>query len=349
MEGDRPNAAAHEVRLKAIPANTWVAMNPPKRYQMNRDWGTSVIDTDHDLFLQWSGGHSAYGGTDVAQYHFATNRWELPFPTELPLGLTYSNSSYPGGYNFNLRPWMTGHTYKGYAYSPELKRLVLVVRCHQWEYAHDPYFYLYDPFSGDWTSRHPKPAAMCFPKHMYTVQVCHTAHGLFAWARSAALLFDHETKTWRPLKTKGTLPGVVVDSSGLVYDSKRDRILFVRKGYGKRHRFDGQIHALGLNNLTVSALTPEGGKAMPAIFLREGIYHSDADLFLWGAGQGQMAAYDPAGNRWLTILIAGTAPFGHSTGHVYDPKRKLCWVVEQRAGVWCMRLDPNTAEMTPLP
>ena len=46
MQGERPNAAASEAKLKTVPVNTWVKMNPPRRYQKNRDWGTSVIDAD---------------------------------------------------------------------------------------------------------------------------------------------------------------------------------------------------------------------------------------------------------------------------------------------------------------
>jgi galactose oxidase-like protein len=342
-EGKRPDAAANEARLKAIPVNTWVAMKPPRRYQLNRDWGTSIIDTDHDLFLQWSGGHSAYGGTDVAQYHFATNRWELPFPAELPLGQCYSNSSYPSGFNFNRRPWMTGHTYKGYGYSPELKRLVLLARTQGWKYAHDPYLYIYDPVAGDWTARHRKPAALSFVKQMYSIQVCHTKHGLFAWSRSSALLLDHKAMTWRQLKTQGKLPGVVVDSSGLAYDSKRDRVLFVRKSYGRKHKFGGQIHALDLKTLAVTALSPKNPENAPGVYLREGVYHAGADLFIWGGSKGLLVTYDPAGNRWVKLKVSGAASFGHSTGHVYDAKRQLLWVVDSRANVWCLRLDPKKA------
>jgi Galactose oxidase, central domain len=343
MGGERPNAAANEARLKAIPVNTWVAMKPPKRYEKNRDWGTSVIDPDHDLLLQWSGGHSSYGATDVAQYHFATNRWEIAFPVELPLGQNYSNSSYPGGFNFNLRPWMTGHTYKGYAYSKALKRLALLVRSHQWEYAHDPYYYIYDPVIGDWTERRRKPGAMSFVQNMYSVQTCDTKAGLFAWAKSKALLLDVKTMKWRGLKTKGKLPGVSVDSSGLVYDAKRDRVLFARKSYGRKNKFSGQIHALDLKTLEVKALSPKSPELPVGVYLREGVYHAAADVFIWGGGKAGLVAYDPKDNRWVKLKITGKAPFGHSTGHVYDAKRQLLWVVDSRANIWCLRLEAKTA------
>ncbi len=343
MGGERPDAAKNEARLKAIPVNTWVNMKPPRRYEKNRDWGTSVIDSDHDLFLQWSGGHCAHGGTDVAQYHFATNRWEITFPVELPLGLNYTNSSYPGGFNFNLRPWMTGHTYKGYAYSRKLKRLVLLARNHQWEYAHDPYQYLYDPVAGDWTKRLLKPKVMCFVQNMYSIQTCDTRQGLFAWVGRKALLLDSKTMKWRELKTKGKLPGVSVDSSGLVYDAKRDRVLFVRKKYGRKHKYNGQVHALDLKTLEAGALSPKNPEIPVGVWLREGVHHAAADVFVWGGPKGLLVAYDPEGNRWVKLKVSGAASFGNSTGHVYDSRRQLLWVVDSRANIWCLRLDAKKA------
>ena len=39
-------------------------------------------------------------------------------------GQLYSNTSYPNGYNFNLRPWVTGHTYQNYGYDPLTRQMV---------------------------------------------------------------------------------------------------------------------------------------------------------------------------------------------------------------------------------
>jgi hypothetical protein len=89
LKGPKPNAAKFDVWLKALPANEWVPADPPHRPRLNRDWGTARIDPDRDMILRWSGGHSAHGGTDVLHFHFSTNRWELPFPVEFPLGQLY--------------------------------------------------------------------------------------------------------------------------------------------------------------------------------------------------------------------------------------------------------------------
>src|ERR1043165_1287695 len=75
IQGEKPDAAAFAATLRDLPPNTWVATKPPFLHQMQRDWGTAVIDPDHDVLLRWSGGHCAHGGSDVVMYHFSTNRW----------------------------------------------------------------------------------------------------------------------------------------------------------------------------------------------------------------------------------------------------------------------------------
>ena len=80
MQEPHPDRDAFSKWLDELPVNTWKMTKPPHLPQMNRDWGTAVLDPDHDVILRWSGGHSAHGGTDVLHFHLATNRWELPFP-----------------------------------------------------------------------------------------------------------------------------------------------------------------------------------------------------------------------------------------------------------------------------
>ena len=48
MAGARPDAAANEAKLKAIPANTWVRLKTPVALG-GRDWGTWVFDADRDM------------------------------------------------------------------------------------------------------------------------------------------------------------------------------------------------------------------------------------------------------------------------------------------------------------
>lgn len=358
MQGERPDAAAHAQRLASLPANTWVSMKPPHRpqhEQMARDWGTSVRSPDHDLFLQWGGGHSAHCGTDVLHYHFATNRWEQPYPVEVCLGQVYSTSHYPGGYNFNRNPWIIMHAYKSYAYDTSLKRLVLTGRTNNWKYRHDPYFYLYDPLKGDWTQRHPLHPEMY--KHVHYVlntRVHASPKGVLMWGKdNSAFQLDTKNLKWHKLDYDGRLPTSGTDGGGLVYDPPRDRMLMVTKPWKQGGSvFQGKIHALDLGTMKAATLSPAGRSKVPKLFLREAAYNSEFDVFLWAwqdhKEKGRMVVYEPAGNRWLTVAVGGDAPFWFSTGHIYDERRKLHWVTDNNGNVYALRLDLPTADPRPL-
>ena len=228
LEGDKPDPAAFGEVLKKLPANTWAATKPPHRPPLNRDWGTAVLDPDRDRILRFSGGHSAHGGSDVIQYHLGSNRWELPFAVEFPLGQLYTNTEYPEGFNFNRRPWVTGHTYQNYGYDSFSKRMLFTGETN--------HCYFFNPDIGDWEGRIAKPKGMNYGSCFYTLTLCATPHGLVCWTQNGQLfLFDARKKEWLETKLSGDkLPGSVVDNSTVVYDSKRDRLLFVRRGTATR-------------------------------------------------------------------------------------------------------------------
>lgn len=156
-----------------------------------------------------------------------------------------------------------------------------------------------------------------------------------------------------------------MDSSGLVYDPKRDRMLLATlNGYGKP--FDGQLHALDMKSLQVAPLNPEGmdpGRKW-SLFLREVAWHPESDLFLWinrlnlngKVSPDLFPAYDAAKNRWVTVklpLPSGAKPFDNSavcTSTAWDAKRGLLWVGDASwdGGVWVLRFDPAKAEIAPL-
>ena len=275
FKGDKPDAAAWSAKLKELPANTWTKTNPPALPQLNRDWGTAVLDPDRDLILRWSGGHCAHGGSDVLHYHLDTNRWELPYPVEFPLGQLYSNTSYPDGWNFNHRPWVTGHTYQNYGYDPVAKLMLFTGR--------ERHTYYYDPDRADWISRAAKPKDMSYNSCFYTLTVCPTPKGLVTWtAEGKVFRYNAEKKEWLELKLNGIkLPGAVVDNSTVVHDAKRDRLLFARKQYGDKTKYDGELFALDLQTNTVSTLSPKGMAAAPAIpYLCQLRYDLTNDLLL---------------------------------------------------------------------
>jgi hypothetical protein len=340
-----PPAGTTDAFLKALPANEWVSMKPPKLPALNRDWGTAVYDPWRKLILRWSGGHSAHGGTDVLHYHTNTNRWELTMPVEFPLGQLYSNTEYPEGVNFNGRPWVTGHTYQSYGLDVRTRQMFFVGRrndCHIW-----------DPDAGDWIGRFPKPKEMSYGDAYYTLTLASTPAGLTCWTKDGLLFVVHD-HGWAPRELRGKLPGSVVDNSTLAYDAKRDRLLFWRKGYGDKNPYDGEIHAVDKDG-AVSALGPAGKeKAVDVSYLCQIRYDAEHDLFLvGGTTAGRTPAYDPAGNRWVTLKLGGTDPSGPkgrnvSLGLMYDAARKLFWAVDTNSHVYVLRLDPSTADLRPM-
>ena len=344
VKGPKPDAAAAAKTLEALPANTWAVMNPPLKPKMNRDWGSACIDTNRDVMLRWSGGHSAHGGSDVIIYHFATNRWELPFPVEFPLGQTYSNTSYPGGFNFNRRPWVTGHTYKNFGYDPVGRKMLFL--------GHSAWNYIFDPVKADWVGRLRKPKILSYRSCFYTLTVCTAGKSLYAWGgiygHAISLnKWDAAKQTWNQLKVTGAkLPGPQVDHSGMSYDSKRDRLILFPKKFG------GALYALNCKTNELSKLTPTSGNDVVKkfSFWRELVYVPDADAIV-NIGQTTMLggervtlAYDCAKNTWLGLKIGGPNPAGKggrnvSQGAVYDPKRKLVWATSSRSQMWVLRLD----------
>ena len=359
LQGPRPAAAAFEAKLAALPVNEWIATNPPFRPKLNRDWGTAVLDPDRDMLLRWSGGHSAHGGTDVPHFHFATNRWELPFPVEFPLGQLYSNTSYPDGFNYNLRPWMTGHTYQNYSYDPPSRLMVKAGRPR--------HFYLYDPGIGDWIARGEKPAAMSYGECFYTLTLTATPLGAVCWGQNGKFhRFDHAAAKWNELTLTGDpMPGAEVDNSTIAYDAKRDRVLLFRKPYGKAP-YDGKVWSLDLKTRAVTALSPPGMTAAHRFaFIDRCVFDPASDIVLMASyltgsgGQTPTPAFDCAANRWVTLDLKYTAtkrsdrtdrdfPHDRSCGIAYDPKRKLIWGTDTNSQIYVLRLDASAANIKPL-
>jgi hypothetical protein len=290
----------------------------------------------------------------VLHYHLATNRWELTNPVELPLGQTYSNTEYPDGFNFNMRPWITGHTYQNYAYDSSSKKMIFAGR--------QKHLYYYDPERGDWTGkRDDKPKGMSYGSCFYTLTLTSTPHGLVCWTAEGKL-FQLVSGKWAELQLQNgeRLPTACVDSSTLTYDAKRDRLLFFRKDYGEK-RFDGQVYELDWQSKKVRKLAPDGMDAAGAIpYLCQIRSDPVNDLLLVGAtlppdtnGIRRTPAFDCAKNRWISLNIAGDDPSGKngrnvSLGLMHDPKRNLWWAVDAASQVFVLKLDPKSVDIQPL-
>ena len=359
LSGPHPDAAPIETRLKDLPVNTWVACNPPLLPRLDRCWGASIFDADRDEILVWAGGHSSHGGTDVLHYKLSTNRWVLNYPVEFPLGQLYSNTSYPSGFNFNLRPWITGHTYQNYGYDPLLKKMLFT--------GQPDYYYAYDPDAADWTSRAPKPAGMNYNSCFYSLTLAATPQGLVCWTEQGLLFrFNAATQAWLELKLNGKLPGSAVDYSTAIYDSDRDRLCFFRTDYGKT--YDGEVYAVDLKSASVRALSPAGMKAGASFnfAIDHACYVPGANLVLMATVLSsdehkieRTPAYDCAGNRWVSVKIGFDAAPGKKDifprgprrccSVLYDPLRKLIWGVDAfHALVYVMKFNAAEAGMIEL-
>jgi len=355
LAGSRPDAAANEAKLKALPVNTWVNMKPPVRPAGNRDWGTVALDTDRDQILHWNGGHSAYCGTDVVHYHLSVNRWELPYAAELPLGMIGASGAALSGYSFGKRHWITNHTWDHYLYDPAMKRMVVAGSMSNWQFKFDPYFYLYDPGLGEWSERHRKPFTGTLPGGVLVVL---TRHGVLSYiGKGNFFLLDRKPMKWASFKVSELKMGSASDWTGFTYDSKRDIVMLV--GRNGHNMYKGSaIHAVDMKTRKYKKIVPENPEILGNGFytLREWRYVPDLDIFVFADGlrvekevKGKkklvagtvMPAYDPAQNRWLTLNVKNKPPYGFSLGMRYDRKRKLLWAVHSHSSVHVLRLAPG--------
>ncbi len=123
---------------------------------------------------------------------------------EFCLGQCNSNTSYPTGFDFSRRSWVSGHTYKCFEYDPLAKLMVFI--------GHDPWSYLFDPAVADWIGRTRKPGGMSYDGSFYTLACCPVPAGIYCWtARGELFAFGARTRAWQPVKRTGDhLPGSAV-------------------------------------------------------------------------------------------------------------------------------------------
>jgi len=346
LDGPPPEPDAFAKFLQEMPENTWVETKAPRLPAMNRDWGSAILDPHRDLMLRWSGGHSAHGGTDVLHYHCATNRWELSDPIEFPLGQTYSNTEYPEGWNFNHRPWVTGHTYQSYGFDPESRLMIFTGRRN--------YAYAYDADRADWVTRWSKPAGMNYGSAYYTLTLCNTPTKLYCWTAEGKIFqWDGRANEWHDVPLHGEkLPGSIVDNSTMTFDRTNQRFLCFRKPYGDQPRYDGTVYEIRMPAGEVHRLEPAGRDAAADIpYLCQIRCHHEQHVALVGGtlppdeqGARWTPIFDLAKDRWMKIKLTGDDPNGPkgrnvSLGLMYDAHRKLFWAVDTNCHVYVLRLN----------
>jgi len=335
--------------LDALPDNRWVRLPDPPRNPCRgcrqRDWGTCVWDSDRDQVLHWGGGHCVRSASVMAHWSPVSGRIVEGYDADEP----YSANG-GGGFDSSLlnRPWVAPHNYNHYAYDPKCKLLV------------SGRGYLYDPERMDWLRIEPYPLPFAFRWGNTVVET--SAHGAVAWARkkrgddAGLWLFDRKTG-WLDLEPRGKLFPPYCDANGMVYDSKRDRMLLAGVGGGYQKTSNGTFLAFDFKTKELSVVAPANAELARTRNARELAYIEHADWVLIGellppartkARKHYTRVYDCARNK-MFLLDAGNVPDGHSTGWMYDAKRKLAYIFTFRGEAWAMKVNPATARLLETP
>ncbi len=149
------------------------------------------------------------------------------------------------------------------------------------------------------------------------------------------------------------LPACWCDSHGMVYDSKRDRMVFSSIGGSYEKGSNGTYLAYDFKTATLSPISPANAELNKTHTGREMAYLDHADCILtgelWPRSEEKNVkrytrVYDCAKNACY-LLDAGPVADRHSCGWMYDAKRKLAYVLSYRGEVWAMRFEPKTAKL----
>jgi hypothetical protein len=338
--------------LLSLPANQWVRLpdspRNPCRGCRQRDWGTAVWDSDRDQILLWGGGHCVRSASTVVHYSPASGRIVEGFDADEPYGRNGG-----GGFDSSVlnRPWVSTHNYNHYAYDPLCKLLVSARG------------YLYDPQRMDWLRMEPVSSPFAFDWGHTVVETSHL--GAVAWAMRkdsdefGLWLFDRK-RGWVDLEPKGRLFGPYCDAHGMVFDSRRYRMIMGGVGGGYERTSDGTFLAFNFASRTLETLSPANAAWAKTRNAREMAYVEHADWVLIGdlyrqgdekTGKLYTRVYDCAKNRMLLLdagdLGANRDPreLSYSSGWMYDAQRKLAYVFTIRGEAWALRIEPQAAKL----
>jgi Galactose oxidase, central domain len=322
--GDTAKTAAWIAGLKP---NTWTRVPTAARPCPKRDWGTAMFDPGRDQVYHWTGGHMADPASIVSTYHPGTNRWSIPYVGEyLDKGIT-----------FNGRPDCMNHTYLNYAYDLKSKKLVFTSAGGT---------SVYDPDRREFEAHIVQP----FISSHYFTKTVGTRQGVICWDRGYWGILDVKARKWKKLPLKGKLPPLVHgDCNNFTYDSKRDCVwLGATKDFSKG---SGQMWHYDMKSGEIKAADPAGMEKLAWMNrIRETVYLPRLDLILFNVfpkSGGQMA-YDPAGNRWVTLGIPKSTKGlgGVGIGLMYDARRDLVWATDGGKRMHVLKINSKSLKIT---
>ncbi len=333
------DAKAHAGFLARLPANEWVEARPPKSAK-GRTWGTAIFDTDRGVAMKWGGGHSGYQGTDMAFYDVAANRFTIdrtPAFTPEPFG-TWARR--PAGRTFFNQPW-TRHMRHTCAYDRVRKIGVFTDAGGSEWYDRDAgevvkHTWLYDPAARKWLEPIPQPfpgggsvspIAVPTPKGVLVYQ--HAKGRIWEpsgeWYRFVGEAGRPDTWGWEAIETVGPDRPRQHEHMTIVYDSKRDRLIFLSE-----ETKDGPP-VLWFFSLSERRWVKNPRPAPGGVTTREAVYVPDADAILaYGPDRRRRDSdsvwtrvYLCMENRWVPLTIKTPQYLVHEVGLVYDPGHQL--------------------------
>jgi len=332
-------------RLRALPANTWKSMKPPKPAP-ERSWGSYIYDPRTHKGFAWGGGHSAYPGAEISTYDLTTNRWRgMAQPTNYNPVWLHGMVGGPPGLSFGGWALLPSHARKSYAVDPRSDTVVT--------------------FAGDVFSIEHRsvvlhvgryPVRFGFSNQM---AFCTAPHGLYSFSSTAGrkatgMLYRVNVPAgkWELIDKSG--PAGHHENDFLCYDSKRDRLIYLKHKGGKIWSFRFQDKTWAAEQIA--------GKVPPRL-CGDAAYVSDLDAVLCvfaldRKSPEKLWLYKCDERKWYTAPSSGD-PFrgrnasGRDWSPHYDSELKLIVRITPAGfaawtNVHVMRLDPKALKLTPL-
>jgi hypothetical protein len=158
---------------------------------------------------------------------------------------------------------------------------------------------------------------------------------------------------WRRLASTGAaLPVFYADNSGVIYDSKRDRLIIAQ---GDANAM-AHLWSFDFTTGAVTRLHPADSVYTTANdgHYRDLVYVPFQDMVIFGIRQSQgHLAYDCAANVWkyypITLdasVSSGTTLDDRGAGYMFDAKRNLVWVSDYNCAIFVMRPDTHSTNVT---
>jgi hypothetical protein len=341
---------------KKIPENRWVLLANPGRAAPTRTWGGATFDTDREQILYWGGGHCGYGGNDVDMYDVRNHTWRSSDPApEYPERL-WNHGVREAGVTFGGRPWMEhGRRIYAYdpvshkmivvrrlrlttGYEPAICGQTPKIGTAPDALVRPPSSYVrfltwaFDPRTSKWELAGPAPlgvdTVLSTPHGVIGINVdwparLNDAGYQFPWTPNsphqdtAIYLYHAAEHRWERLNGKDApSPQNLYETTGLAYDSKRDRLILHGGGLKR-----DELWTLDFQTHRWRNMQPRSEGAAPACS-REAVYLPHEDLFLtYGNG---FWAWKPTENAWRRVEIPFDDPpprAGENRAMVYDSQR----------------------------